>query len=74
MAQTSLVGIVCTVILLLIAAQRFLAPKDNGKEPPAVTSAIPIVGHIVGMIRHKVFYYEMLRWIVLNFFFYVSTD
>ncbi|KAF2708582.1 putative cytochrome P450 [Pleomassaria siparia CBS 279.74] len=62
MVQYGLLGTIGAVALLLVALRKFLKQSnDECKEPPIVRSTIPLIGHILGMIRYKVFYYQMLR-------------
>lgn len=36
-------------------------PKSQWKEPPSLTSPIPFVGHLIGMLKYQVGYMQMLR-------------
>ncbi|KAI9755372.1 MAG: Serine/threonine-protein phosphatase pp1 [Chaenotheca gracillima] len=57
------------VILLafaLIAATifllgRFLSTGQDGREPPLIPPKIPVVGHLIGLMRSQMFYYVKLR-------------
>ena len=35
--------------------------KHDEAEPPLVRARVPIIGHLLGLLRHGVFYYRMLR-------------
>ncbi len=35
--------------------------KHDAREPPALPSKIPYIGHVIGMLRKKVRYYVQLR-------------
>ena len=35
--------------------------KHDDAEPPLVRARVPVVGHLLGLLRHGVFYYRMLR-------------
>ncbi|KAI4172463.1 MAG: hypothetical protein LQ343_003553 [Gyalolechia ehrenbergii] len=39
----------------------FEAAKQDPKEPPLVSSDVPIIGHLIGLLRHKNEYYVGLR-------------
>ena len=52
---------VCTLWFLL---DYFYAPKHVPNEPPVVTQTIPYVGHIIGLLRHGLKYYEMTRYTI----------
>jgi len=61
MTQFSAVAI-GSVALFIIALRSFLRrSQDDIREPPAVRSTIPLVGHILGLIRYKNYYYKILR-------------
>lgn len=54
------------ISLLLLAASywyfnRFLAVKQDPKEPPFISPRIPIVGHLIGLVMRKNDYYLDLR-------------
>ena len=42
-------------------------PQHHPKEPPVVTSSIPLIGHIIGLIWHGTRYYQKLRWVDLEY-------
>lgn len=55
--------------LLLLAAIvasyyffQYLGPKIDPREPPPITSKIPFIGHILGLIRDGVPYYVRTRY------------
>jgi hypothetical protein len=61
MTYFSAVALGC-VVLFVVALRSFLKrPQDEIKEPPPVRSAIPLVGHVLGMMRYNNYYYKMLR-------------
>ena len=37
--------------------------KCGGAEPPLVRAQVPIIGHLLGLMRHGVSYYRMLRFV-----------
>lgn len=43
-------------VLGILAYAIWLRRKPDPREPPAVESKIPIVGHLIGMLRHGVAY------------------
>lgn len=61
-------GVQYTLLLLAFAAAIWIwalhvyAPSHDPWEPPVITSRIPFVGHIVGLLRHGTRYYQMKRW------------
>lgn len=38
----------------------YLSPKYDPREPKLVTQSIPLVGHVIGMVRHGLGYYTTL--------------
>jgi hypothetical protein len=54
------------LLLLLLAAaivffRQLFAPHMDPREPPLLSPAIPIVGHLIGMMRNQMEYYAILR-------------
>jgi len=50
------------VLLALIAiCWRLLPSSTDPREPPIIKPSIPFIGHIIGIYRHKMEYFEMLR-------------
>lgn len=40
--------------------------KHVAAEPPLVRARVPIVGHVLGLLRFGVSYYRMLRFVLLR--------
>ena len=40
---------------------RFLSTKHDPREPPLMAQKIPLVGHVIGLLRQKLKYYVLLR-------------
>lgn len=40
------------------------ACKHVAAEPPLVRARVPIVGHVLGLLRYGVSYYRMLRFVL----------
>ena len=62
--NTAILGYVGSGVLLMFALTRFLRSQDDMREPPVARTSIPVIGHIIGMLRYKVFYYRQLRQVV----------
>jgi hypothetical protein len=60
MPQLPLWATLACLAVFLFALRKLLKPKSDGREPPSVSSSIPVVGHLIGLIRYKVFYYQLL--------------
>ena len=54
------VSIIGTVFVL---ANYFLGPKYDVREPPIIRPKVPLVGHIIGLLRHGLRYFEIIRWV-----------
>jgi hypothetical protein len=55
------VGILSGLFLLWRKADVSLDPD----EPPIALPKIPFIGHILGMIRYQIGYFEMLRSVII---------
>lgn len=60
--QTSLVLFLLFFAAVYLLANCYLTSKHEPNEPPLVPPKIPIVGHVIGLIRQKVYYYLDLRY------------
>ena len=47
-------------IAVYFASGRLLGTHDS-REPPLLPQKIPFIGHVIGLLRHKVYYYVRLR-------------
>ena len=57
-------ALLCCLGLALTVAYgivRLYIPKHHRNEPPLVPSTIPLVGHILGLLRHGSLYYQLTR-------------
>ena len=63
--DTSLLSVFITVLLLVVIVSvsfaYLLGPKYDPREPPVVSSLVPYVGHILGLLRYGLRYFEILR-------------
>ena len=62
MSMTTLLVLtgVCVGTYLILA--RVVASSQDAREPPLVTSSVPFVGHVIGLMRSKFNYYVQLRY------------
>lgn len=60
--QTSLLLFLLSFAAAYLLANRYLIGKHDPNEPPLLPSKIPIVGHVIGLMRQKVYYYLDLRY------------
>lgn len=51
--------ILITIILFVLT--RLISPTLDPKEPPLLKSRIPVIGHIIGIIRLQTSYHKFLR-------------
>lgn len=56
----SLVLLFLTTAIVLIWG--FSGPRMDPREPPLLRPAIPIVGHLIGIMKKQMEYYAILRW------------
>ncbi|KEY67068.1 hypothetical protein S7711_04740 [Stachybotrys chartarum IBT 7711] len=56
----STAGIAVALATVVFALKAFISPTIDPAEPVALESRIPLVGHIVSMIRHKATFYTRL--------------
>jgi len=52
---------VILITMILFVLTRLISPTLDPKEPPLLKSKIPIVGHIIGIIRLQTSYHKFLR-------------
>ncbi len=50
--------VVCLVLAVFL--QRLSAIRLDPREPPVLKPGIPLVGHLLGLLRNKVDYFGML--------------
>ena len=55
--------IVAGIASLLYGINYFVAPRHHPDEPPVVSSRIPLIGHIIGLIWHGTGYYQKIRYV-----------
>lgn len=60
--QTLLLLFLLFVAGVYLLVNHFLVTKIDPKEPPLLPPKIPLVGHVIGLMRQKVYYYLDLRY------------
>lgn len=58
---SSLMLVVTTVIVVLTLLQRYLTVGKDAREPPFIPTKIPLLGHLVHLIREGADYYSRLE-------------
>jgi hypothetical protein len=53
-------GIVA-LVLLAYTAEFVLSLRDDSKEPPRLRSKVPLIGHVLGIIRSGPSYHSQLK-------------
>lgn len=52
-------------LAVLVAVLHFLGkiitPKINQHEPPILTPRVPLIGHILGLMKYEANYFSVLR-------------
>lgn len=56
------VGVSLLVVIVYISLVYLFSPQYDPREPPVISSLIPYVGHIIGLLRYGQRYFEILRW------------
>lgn len=61
--QQSTPSYATAAVLVVIATVMYVlsGPRIDDREPPVLKSKIPIVGHLIGMIRHQSAYFKVLE-------------
>ena len=56
----------CLLFLMIsaiwLAVHLLYTPVHDPQEPPLVTSRVPFIGHILGLLRYGTRYYQMTRY------------
>ena len=52
---------VAAALLIWFVLDRRYAPKHSPREPPMVSSSIPYIGHILGLLQYGTRYYQKTR-------------
>ena len=69
MDQSSYTGTLLLLVGCAVACyvlDHFYAPKNAPNEPPVLSHPIPYIGHIIGLLRHGLAYFEMTRYLLLQ--------
>ena len=60
------VGVLLLLVIPYISLVYLFSPKYDPREPPAIPSLIPYVGHMLGLLRYGQRYFEILRSHILR--------
>jgi hypothetical protein len=60
MLKMSIILLLFVLLLVLIFLSRLLLTEADPREPPILATRIPIIGHLLGFLRHQIFYLEHL--------------
>lgn len=63
LSKMNLILLLILVFLVAVcyAVSHILEARHDAREPPTLPSSIPVVGHVIGMLRKKARYYVQLR-------------
>jgi hypothetical protein len=61
LAQHSTVWLVFGALLALSLLVAQIGPKQAASEPPLLKPSIPVIGHIIGLMRWKAEYFSRLQ-------------
>jgi hypothetical protein len=53
---------IAAIVVFVSLLYRYSSPQMDPREPRFVAPGIPLVGHIVGLVRHGVDYFEVIRY------------
>jgi hypothetical protein len=56
------IAITAAVIFSSLLLYSLSSPRTDPREPPILKPAVPFVGHIVGLVRHGVDFFDILRY------------
>lgn len=59
LSTTSLV--LGAAVIVVLFADVLLTPRLDSNEPPLLKPSIPLIGHIIGIIRYQNEYHRMLK-------------
>jgi hypothetical protein len=54
---------IASILIFFSLLYRYSSPRMDPREPPVLKPTIPLVGHIVGLARHGVNYFDSLRYV-----------
>lgn len=52
------------LVILAYAAEFALSLRDDAREPQRVRPTIPLIGHVIGLVRHGVEYCSQTKYAV----------
>ncbi|GKT50810.1 25-hydroxycholesterol 7-alpha-hydroxylase [Colletotrichum spaethianum] len=59
--STSSYVTVAVLMGIAILVHKFSSPEMDAREPPSMKPRIPVIGHLIGMIRHQSSYFKTLE-------------
>ena len=62
-----LIPLLATITAVCVGLHLYFIPRHAPSEPPVVTSSIPYIGHILGLLRHGTRYYQITRCYTIFF-------
>ena len=59
------ISLICWLLgsCILLVSIRLLKTKHYANEPPYVRPKFPIIGHVMGVLQHRYYYYVNLLWV-----------
>ncbi|KAL9134788.1 MAG: hypothetical protein Q9175_004026 [Cornicularia normoerica] len=57
---SAFVGVSLLVVIVYVSLVYLFSPKYDPREPPVISSLVPYVGHILGLLRYGQRYFEIL--------------
>lgn len=59
--SSTTIWVLAPVAMAYLLYLRFLRVKRDPREPPVIPPTIPLIGHIVGLLRYGTEYYAMIK-------------
>ena len=51
------------LLALAFAVDFYFSLRDDPREPPRLRPKIPLIGHLIGLIRYGTVYYSVTRYV-----------
>lgn len=59
--NSTAIWVLAPMVLAYLLYLRFLRAKRDPREPPVISPTIPLIGHIIGLMRYGTDYYAMIK-------------
>lgn len=59
--NSTAIWLLAPVALVHLLYLRFLRVKRDPREPPVIRPTVPLIGHIIGLLRYGTDYYAIVK-------------